>query len=44
MDAQLAELSAQLMEARMEDDTAAVFDLLEQINKLLDQMPRTGRT
>ncbi len=39
MDAQLAELTTALAEARMEDDTAEVFRLLAQIDKLLDQRP-----
>lgn len=39
MDAQLAELTTALAEARMEDDTAEVFRLLDGIDKLLDQRP-----
>lgn len=42
MDAQLAELHAELQIARMEDDTAEVFRLLGEIDKLLDQRPREG--
>jgi hypothetical protein len=44
MDAQLAELTDLLAEARLDDDTAEVFRLLAEIDKLLDQRPDVRRS